>query len=86
MNNYIVDSLLTNEDIFLGKVKLMTIQVFTLFYVYYSHSSNGLLKSLLSVTTKFIKIATTLYYIYLFKERNTVTEKKKNKEILKKQR
>ena len=70
---------------FLGKVKLMTI-FFTVFYVYYSRSSNGLLKSLLSVTTKLIKIATTLYYIYLFKERNTVTEKKKNKEILKKQR
>ena len=28
MNNYIVDSLLTNEDIFLGKVKLMTISSF----------------------------------------------------------
>ena len=70
---------------FLAKVKLMTI-FFTLFYVYYSRSSISLLKSLLSVTTKLIKIATTLYYIYLFKERNTVTEKKKNKEILKKQR
>lgn len=67
---------------FLGNVKLMTI-FFTLFYVYYSRSSNnGLLKSLLSVTTKLIKIAKTLYYIYLFRERNTVTEKKKNKEIL----
>ena len=82
MNNYIVDSLLTNEDIFLGKVKLMTISSFDIVLCVLQ----SLFKWFAEIPPKCHNKVDKNYNIYLFKERNTFTEKKKNKEILEKQR